>query len=185
MADLKISQLTALTGANVVATDVLPIVDVSETTTKKITASELVTYVTSGLGTYTAYTPTLSGITIGNGTIDAEYCRVNNFVHVIGRIVLGSTSSVTGTSYLTLPVNCDATQSPDTCSLGDMYFVDTSAGTTYPSDGVTSGSLAGRAYISALTASGTYLQRSNISATVPFTWAVDDSISFNFYYKAA
>jgi hypothetical protein len=45
MADLKISQLTALTGANVVATDVLPIVDVSESTTKKITASELSSYV--------------------------------------------------------------------------------------------------------------------------------------------
>ena len=41
MADLKISQLTALTGANTASTDVFPIVDVSATETKKITAAEL------------------------------------------------------------------------------------------------------------------------------------------------
>lgn len=37
----KISQLTALTGANTAATDVLPVVDVSATETKKITRTEL------------------------------------------------------------------------------------------------------------------------------------------------
>ena len=45
MADLKISQLTALLGAAADNTDVLPVVDVSATTTKKITLSELVEYI--------------------------------------------------------------------------------------------------------------------------------------------
>ena len=36
------------------------------------------------LGTYTAYTPTYSGFTLGNGTVTAKYCQVNDFVHVIG-----------------------------------------------------------------------------------------------------
>ena len=45
MADLKISQLTALLGAAAANTDVLPVVDVSATTTKKITLSELVEYI--------------------------------------------------------------------------------------------------------------------------------------------
>lgn len=44
MADSKISLLTALAGANVAGTDVLPIVDVSATTTKKITVDELAIY---------------------------------------------------------------------------------------------------------------------------------------------
>lgn len=58
MADTKISALTALTGANVASDDVLPIVDTSVTTTKKIAASELKiymsaspTFVTPALGT--------------------------------------------------------------------------------------------------------------------------------------
>jgi len=41
MADLKISQLTALTSINAASTDVLPIVDTSATTTKKISLSDL------------------------------------------------------------------------------------------------------------------------------------------------
>lgn len=41
MADTKISGLTALTGANVADDDVLPIVDTSVTTTKKITRAEM------------------------------------------------------------------------------------------------------------------------------------------------
>lgn len=57
MADLKISQLTALLGAAAADTDVLPVVDVSATTTKKISLSELVEYIvnngvfTGSLGT--------------------------------------------------------------------------------------------------------------------------------------
>jgi len=45
MADLKISQLTALLGAAAADTDVVPVVDVSATTTKKISLSELVEYI--------------------------------------------------------------------------------------------------------------------------------------------
>jgi hypothetical protein len=49
------------------------------------------------IGTYTAYTPTLTNVTIGNGTFSTAYCRVNNFVHYYGIFTLGSTSAVTGT----------------------------------------------------------------------------------------
>ena len=45
MADKKISALTALVGANVASGDVLAVVDVSATETKKITATELATYI--------------------------------------------------------------------------------------------------------------------------------------------
>lgn len=45
MSDLKISQLTALLGAAAANTDVLPVVDVSATTTKKISLSELVEFI--------------------------------------------------------------------------------------------------------------------------------------------
>ena len=47
MADKKISALTALVAANVASSDVLAVVDVSATETKKITASDLATAVTT------------------------------------------------------------------------------------------------------------------------------------------
>ncbi len=45
MSDLKISQLTALTGITADAADILPVVDISATTTKKISLSELVEFI--------------------------------------------------------------------------------------------------------------------------------------------
>jgi hypothetical protein len=47
MADLKISQLTALTAIDAASTDVVPVVDTSATTTKKISLSELAEFVAS------------------------------------------------------------------------------------------------------------------------------------------
>ena len=45
MADLKISQLTALTSTDAVGADVFPIVDTSTTTTKKISLADVAEYV--------------------------------------------------------------------------------------------------------------------------------------------
>jgi hypothetical protein len=50
MADKKISDLTALTGANVADTDLLPIVDTSATETKKITFGEFKTALDTATG---------------------------------------------------------------------------------------------------------------------------------------
>lgn len=45
MADLKISQLTALTSITADGTDVVPVVDTSATTTKKISLADVVEFV--------------------------------------------------------------------------------------------------------------------------------------------
>ncbi len=61
MADLKISELTALLGAAAADTDVLAVVDVSATTTKKISLTELVEYIVAGAvfsGAVSALSPT-------------------------------------------------------------------------------------------------------------------------------
>lgn len=45
MADLKISQLTALTAIDAAGADIVPIVDSSATTTKKISLADVAEYV--------------------------------------------------------------------------------------------------------------------------------------------
>jgi len=47
MADSKISQLTALVAVDVAGADVLPIVDTSATTTKKVSTADLAEYVST------------------------------------------------------------------------------------------------------------------------------------------
>lgn len=49
MADLRISQLTALTAAGAASTDVFPIVDTSATTTKKISLADVTEFVNAAV----------------------------------------------------------------------------------------------------------------------------------------
>ena len=69
MADLKISQLTALDSGDVASTDVLAVVDVSATQTKKITATDLATYV-NGLAP--------AGVTTLDGLSDVTIISVSS-----------------------------------------------------------------------------------------------------------
>lgn len=74
MADVKISALTELPGADIVADDVLPIVDTSATTTKKVQFSEL-------QSTLSGFTDLLWGLETSNNATDAT----NDIDVAIGR----------------------------------------------------------------------------------------------------
>ena len=81
MADLKISQLTALAAAGVdSAADVLPIVDTSAVETKKITVANLKTAVAPDLSTYAPLaSPTFTGTpSLPTGTIGVTQSAGNN-----------------------------------------------------------------------------------------------------------
>jgi len=139
------------------------------------------------IGTYTDYSTSMTfpgGVTVGNGTKTAFYCRVNNFVHFYGKFTLGSTSAITGPIQLGLPINCDSFMVATGQPFGLVYYQDASAGTLVPSDAISVG-VATTVYTSVTNTAGTYASRANASATVPFTWAVSDTFFWNLYYKAA
>ena len=141
------------------------------------------------LGNYIAYTPSFTaGLTIGDGTVTGAYCRVNNFVHVWGRIVFGSTTAVTGAVNLTVPVSIDATVAGTFLGtyIGQIGIRDFDGGTSYSGVVQTLGT-AGfptRVALQVLDSSGTYLTGAALSATVPMTWAVSDTLWWNMYYEA-
>ena len=57
---------------------------------------------------WTTYTPTNSGITLGNGTQTARYAKSGKTVYVSYRLVLGSTSSFSGDIRVGLPSTCNS-----------------------------------------------------------------------------
>ena len=135
------------------------------------------------LGTYTAYTPTFTNLTVGNGTLAAQFCRVNNFVHAFGSLIFGSTSAMSVNPIMTLPTTTNIAEVRTGIALGTVAYV-TAAGVQ------TFGYLDGRASVNngefqVFNAGTTYLTRSNPSSTVPFTWATGDFIRWNIFYKAA
>jgi hypothetical protein len=136
------------------------------------------------IGTYTAYTPTLNQITIGDGTIETKYCRVNDFVHYYGKITFGSTTVFTGSNAsFTLPLTADVPATNVSTAVGKCYFYDLSAGTFFSGTVPLANSTA--VYGGVNTANQNYVRWATWTSTAPFTWATGDFYTFNITYKAA
>lgn len=130
------------------------------------------------LGAWTTWTPTLTNLTLGNGTLVAKYCRIGRAIHWRFKFTLGSTSAVGSfPQTFTLPVAAHADYSAVDVVIGLANFADTGT--------------AGYVAMVVATATGTGLfikaasPNSAISATVPFTWTTGDIISATGTYEAA
>lgn len=128
-----------------------------------------------------SYTPTLTNLTLGNGTMTAKYFREGKLVTVNFDINLGTTSSVSTSPQIGLPFNANNYVTtvaivPNVFQISDygvnafLGFMDlgsTNVTLRYmytPSDKV---------------------ERGTITSTVPFTWGNQDCLSGCFSYEAA
>jgi hypothetical protein len=135
------------------------------------------TWVTSGA--YTAWTPTWTNLTVGNGTLTARYTQVGKTVRFDLNLVFGSTTSITGVyPSFTLPISLSKSS-----ALINGVWID--AGVikylnSYYSETPT---------IVYLIAGGTtgfnYVKEVGVSATIPFTWGTNDSILVSGSYEVA
>jgi hypothetical protein len=138
------------------------------------------------IGTYTAYTPTWIGVTVGNGTSNFKYARVNKLVHYVGVFTLGTTSAITGSVNISLPINASTLYSTlNFVPFGHCLFVDASTVLPYEATGIGITSINTARLRYKQIPSGTAVVNSNISATVPFTWTTSDTITIDFTYEAA
>jgi len=133
-----------------------------------------------GGGTYTSFTPTFTNFTIGNGTVSASYAQVGKIVHYTGSVQLGSTSSMGTSPVITLPVTSSMAFA---LNMGTGTLTDSSPGAYYPAFFY---SISGTTIqMACQDSSGTYLSVNFVGSGQPFTWAVNDSFSWNIVYKAA
>lgn len=133
------------------------------------------------IGTWTTYTPTWTNLTVGNGTVAFAYTQINKLVHVNGRFILGSTSSVGSNPIFTLPVarHTSAIELLGTGTLGDNG---TGSYMAMPLGTVTD--TACYLYRADHTVGSTVLEGA-INATSPMTWTTNDFIYVNLTYRAA
>jgi hypothetical protein len=136
------------------------------------------------IGTYIAYTPTWTNLAVGNGTVVASYCRVNNFIHYTGGFVFGTTTVVSSTVAVSTPVTQRVLSASYNLPTGLLEFVDVSAGLLIMGSADYRGN-PNAVSLEVSNVAGTYPFNVGVNVSVPFTWATGDRIYWNLYYEAA
>ena len=126
-------------------------------------------------GAWTAYTPTLTNLTLGNGTMVAAYCKIGRLVNHRIKIIFGSTTSVGGNIGIAPPVTPNANY---VYGIGSVNFEDALTN-VFPGVQYASGTL------KVLDSSGTHTFEAIVNATNPMTWTTDDKIHIRGSYESA
>lgn len=121
--------------------------------------------------TSTTYTPTLSGITLGNGTVSARSTKVGAIIIDSIIITFGSTTTITGNvSIGNMPTGMFiGTYAP----CGNVSFHDAGVAINF---GVATEVSATQISINAIGTGGAYASWVQLSANVPQTWSTGDQI---------
>lgn len=137
-------------------------------------------------GAWSTWTPTLTGITLGNGTLEARYLQIGKLVVFNFYFKAGSTSTFSATNFsFTLPVaarfTADFTQTAFPCVIHDA------GAAVYIGIGVVGGGSASNTVcdIYAHNASGTYAFAGGVNNTAPMTWTTNDKVVVHGTYESA
>lgn len=121
------------------------------------------------IAAWTAYVPTVTGITVGNGTLAAAYIQVGKMVHFRISLQLGSTSAVASSGNIfTMPVV-------------SIAGVNQAAHATCYDSSASSISAAAVG----IGLGGVGNMTVGITNTAPFTWATSDQLLIAGVYEAA
>jgi len=127
---------------------------------------------------WTTYTPTLTNITLGNGTVTARYQQIGKTINVFFRLVWGSTTSCSTFPHFSLPVN----NAYNSYNVGEAYLRDVSAGAYYYGRSFIESNVC---YLMVSNVAGTYPFEASVQSTIPATWAVNDVWTTIATYEAA
>ncbi|CAB4142436.1 hypothetical protein UFOVP438_13 [uncultured Caudovirales phage] len=132
-------------------------------------------------GAYTAWTPTLGGMTLGNGTMAGSYIQIGKFVHATLYIVFGSTTSVTGNMNFTYPTGASSCATVTNTYIGTVRMLD--AGVQNYSGMVIVNNNNTFSFF-AQNSAGTYTIPDIARVGVPFTWNTNDEFQLSMTYEA-
>ena len=134
------------------------------------------------VGPWSPWVPTLTNLTLGNGTQVAIYNRVGPAVDWYWSFTLGSTSAVGSVPTFTLPFAPSASYTAGNSVMGPASLVDVGI-LGYPA--ITYLNSATALKFAPFSASGTFAATVDVTATVPFTWGTGDFMSASGRYLAA
>jgi hypothetical protein len=133
-------------------------------------------------GLWQSFTPTISGITLGNGSKTASYAQIADTVFFRCVIVFGSTTSITGSVDLSLPTTPVGYSTLDFMNIMNQVY-DSSATAFYPS--AANINVGNSVRTGTTSTSGSYAQFVEVSNVAPITFATGDSIAWQGTYQTS
>ena len=136
---------------------------------------------TTGLkytGAWTTWSPTINNVTVGNGTVTARFVRIAKTITLSFRLVFGSTTSISGSPNILLPVSAVSNAN------FSVVCVDTGTAGYFGNAGIFAFDYT-RTYLDLIGSAGAIANGTSFSATVPFTWTTNDEFSFSGTYEVA
>lgn len=133
----------------------------------------------------TSYSPTLTNFTLGNGTVNyALFGQTGKTVRVRIGVTLGSTSSVSGQIFISLPVTASPNYAANSAApVGKATIVDVSTAAYF--NGTLTWSTTTSVLLTADNAQSNFVLQSSTSSSVPMVWATGDGFYLEFSYEAA
>jgi hypothetical protein len=125
------------------------------------------------------YTPTLTNITLGNGTLTGTYHRSDGWCDFAVSVVFGSTTTMGTDPTIGLPVATNLIRENEL----SVAMIDLSPVVRYTGHNVAVAGGVASVVVQALTATGTYVSATQITATVPMTWATGDVLYVTGRYR--
>jgi hypothetical protein len=122
---------------------------------------------------FTTFTPTFTNLTVGTGAVDFAYSIIGKMMTINGRLLFGSTTSITGNVLVTLPAS--ATSARD-CQ-GTLKIVDVGIANYGGYLTIISGST--NIFLLAAQVSGANVTYGLLNATTPHTWGSGDELAFS------
>lgn len=123
-----------------------------------------------------SYTPTLTNITIGNGTLIGQFRREGTTIHYRIKLTWGSTTSSSGSHTFTLPVAPHADYTVN-AHVGDATMYDSGTAAIAGTVLISSGS-------QIVVGTGATTQTA-VATTSPMTWTTNDQMFISGTYEAA
>lgn len=132
---------------------------------------------------WTTWSPTWTGITVGNGTTTAQYCQIGKVVHYKISFLVGSTTTMTSIPNFTLPVTSATNIGTLGASpVGQVRFLDTGT-VQFAGDVDPQSTTVCRVLV--FQANANFVQLSGTNTTTPHTWANTDELNITGWYRAA
>lgn len=141
-------------------------------------------YPDNGFAGWRSWTPAWTNLTLGNATVDFKYIQIGKTIQIRGKLVFGSTSSISGNVAFTAPISYNSGYNVRTV-IGNLSIEDAGTASYFGYVRINDSASSNLLQFGISNVGGTYASYTAMTSSVPMTWANGDQLMISATYEAA